>query len=94
MKKMTIAEMSVREMLMNTSDLEKADFIRIKDKKQNKYRGVFIPARHIQRLEKTFLKDLEKEKQEKIDAMMQFAGMASGLFTEKTVQDIKSEMKV
>lgn len=91
---MTVIEMSVRELALAGKNLEEADYVKIKDKKQKKYRGVFIPARHIARLEKTFIKDIEKEKQKKIDEMMQFAGMASGLFGEKTIQEIKSEMNV
>jgi sporulation protein YlmC with PRC-barrel domain len=91
---MTIAEMSIREALLAGEKLEEPDLIRLKDKKRKKYRGIFVPARHMKKIENIILQEEEEERQKKLDKLMEFAGMATGVFRNKSFQELKGERKI
>jgi len=66
--------MSIRELTRNGNMMGKYDYIDIEDRKSHEYKGVFVSAQYAEDV-KNFLDDKRnKEKQEKLDRLMQFAG--------------------
>ena len=66
--------MSIRELTRNGSMFGEYDYIDIEDKKSHEYKGVFISAQYADDVKKFLEKKLAKEKQEKLDRLMKFAG--------------------
>jgi len=66
--------MSIRELTRNGNMFGEYDYIDIEDKKSHEYKGVFISAQYADDVKKFLDKKLAKEKQAKIDRLMQFAG--------------------
>lgn len=85
---MTTTTLSIRD-LVREKNLTKYDFVDIEDKKTKDYKGVFVSYRHADEVKK-FLAEKKRKRKER---MMSFAGMATGLFGDETVQSIKAKMK-
>ncbi len=66
--------MSIRELTRNGNMLGEYDYVDIEDRKSHEYKGVFVSAKHADEVKAFLDKKLAKEKQEKIDKLMQFAG--------------------
>ncbi len=81
--------MSIRELTRSKNMFAEYDYIDIEDKKAKEYRGVFISQKYAQIVKEFLNKRLEKEKKEKLDAMMQFAGSMSGDTDGMSSQEIK-----
>ena len=69
--------MSIRELTRNGSMFGGYDYIDIEDRKSHEYKGVFIPAEYAEDVKKFLEKKLAKQKQEKLDRIMKFAGKGS-----------------
>ena len=64
----------VRELVRNTNILDNYDYVEVEDKKTHEYKGLFISPKYAEEI-KSFLDDkVSKEKQEKINRLMKFAG--------------------
>ena len=88
---MTIT-MSIRELTRNGSMFSEYDYIDIEDRKSHEYKGVFISARYADEVKAFLEKKLAKEKQKKLDAIMQFAGSVEieDRFKDKTDKEIRA----
>ena len=85
--------MSIRELTRNGSMFGQYDYINIEDKKSHEYKGVFISSKYAE-LVKEFLKnEIAKQKQKKLDSIMQFAGMMDGDTENLSIQELKSRKK-
>jgi len=69
--------MSIRELTRNGSMFGEYDYIDIEDRKSHEYKGVFISAQYADDVKKFLEKKMAKEKQEKLDRIMKFAGKGS-----------------
>lgn len=69
--------MSIRELTRNGSMFGEYDYIDIEDRKSHEYKGVFISAQYADEVKKFLEKKFAKEKQEKLDRIMEFAGKGS-----------------
>jgi len=69
--------MSIRELIRNGSMFGKYDYIDIEDRKSHEYKGVFISSKYADDVKKFLEKKMAKEKQEKLDRIMKFAGKGS-----------------
>ena len=69
--------MSIRELTRNGSMFGAYDYIDIEDRKSHEYKGVFVSAQYADDVKKFLEKKLAKEKQEKLDRIMKFAGKGS-----------------
>lgn len=69
--------MSIRELTRNGSMFGEYDYIDIEDRKSHEYKGVFISAQYADDVKKFLEKKLAKQKQEKLDRIMKFAGKGS-----------------
>ena len=84
--------MSIRELTRNGSMFSEYDYIDIEDRKSHEYKGVFISARYADEVKAFLEKKLAKEKQKKLDAIMQFAGSGEieDRFKDKTDKEIRA----
>lgn len=64
----------MRELARNSNILDGYDYVDVEDKKTHEYKGLFISPKYAEEF-KAFLEEkISKEKQEKIDRLMKFAG--------------------
>ena len=59
----------IRELVKDSSLLDKYDYIRIEDKKSHKLKGIFISNKYAKEIEEFLEKKKQKEIQEKLDAL-------------------------
>ncbi len=85
-------KVGIRELVRDTSLLDRYDMIEIEDKKSHKLKGVFVSSKYAQAVEHFIAKKQEQEIQEKLDALERFAGSGTGLFGELSIQKIKASM--
>jgi len=85
--------MSIRELTRNGSMFGEYDYIDIEDRKSHEYKGVFVSAQYADDVKKFLEKKLAKEKQEKLDRIMKFAGKGSidKRFENLTASEIKEK---
>ena len=69
--------MSIRELTRNGSMFGEYDYIDIEDRKSHAYKGVFVSVKYADDVKKFLEKKQDKEKQEKLDRIMKFAGKGS-----------------
>jgi len=69
--------MSIRELTRNGKHFGEYDYIDIEDRKSHEYKGVFISAKYADEVKRFLKKKIAKEKQEKLDRMMKYAGKGS-----------------
>ncbi len=83
--------MSIRELSRSTNIIGDYDYIDIEDKKTHQYKGVIVPAKYADDVKKYLKKKLEREKQERIEGIMQFAGTVQiqERFRDKTAKEIR-----
>jgi hypothetical protein len=83
--------MSIRELSRSGKLFDQYDYIDIEDKKAHEYKGVFIPAQYAQMVKGFLERELEKEKQERVDEIMKFAGTVSieERFRDKDMRQIR-----
>ena len=80
--------MSIRELTRNGRMFEKYDYIDIEDRKTHDYKGVFIPARYADDVKEYLNAKLLKQKQDQVEGIIKFAGIADGDTANKSIQDI------
>ena len=66
--------MSIRELTRNGNMFNKYDYIDIEDKKSKNYKGVFVSAKYADMVKKFLEEQILKEKQDKLNKLMKFAG--------------------
>lgn len=81
--------MSVRDLTRSGSSLFDYDYIDIEDKKANEYKGVFVPRQYAEEVKKFLDEKLERERNDKLNAIMKFSGMLNGQTDGKTIQQLK-----
>lgn len=83
--------MSIRDLTRNGNMVAQYDYINIEDKKSNEYKGVFISSKYADKVKVFLEKEILKEKQKKLDEIMQFAGIMDGETENLTIQELKSK---
>jgi len=83
--------LSIRELTRNGAILGDYDYVDIEDKKSHLYRGVFVPERYAKSVKDYLERKILHEKQKKMEELMRFAGVATGIIGDGTVQSIKSD---
>jgi hypothetical protein len=83
--------MSIRDLTRNGNMFAQYDYINIEDKKSNEYKGVFISSKYADKVKAFLEKEILKEKQKKLDEIMQFAGIMDGETENLTIQELKSK---
>ncbi len=86
---MTTKTISIRDLVREGKKITKYDYVDIEDKKTKQYKGIFVSYRYAEEVKKF----LEKKRKDKINKIMKFSGMASGLFKKKDIQSVKSIKK-
>ena len=81
--------MSIRELTRNGSMFGQYDYINIEDKKSNDYKGVFISSKYADMVKEFLEKEIAKQKKQKLDEIMQFAGMMEGETKNLSMQELK-----
>jgi hypothetical protein len=83
--------MSIREFARNGDLMGQYDYIDIEDRKSHEYIGVFVSAKHADQVKEFLDKQMEEEKQKRIDEIMQFAGTVEieERFQNKTAREIR-----
>ena len=86
-------KVGIRELVRDTSLLDRYDYIEIEDKKTHRSKGIFVSGRYAKDVEK-FIEEKEREKiQEKLDALKSFAGSLTGVLGDDvSIQSVKAEM--
>jgi len=64
----------MRELARNSNILDGYDYVDVEDKKTHEYKGLFISPKYAEEFKSFLEKKLAKEKQEKINRLMKFAG--------------------
>jgi hypothetical protein len=84
--------MSIRELTRNGNMVGQYDYIDIEDRKSHDYKGVFIPAQYAEMVKRFLERELAKEKQKRVDEIMQFAGTVSidERFRDKDMREIRA----
>ena len=68
------AKVGIRDIVRNFSMLENYDFVEIEDKKTHKRKGMFISEKYVDEVKSMLDRKISKEKQEKLDEIMKYAG--------------------
>ena len=64
----------VRDLVRNSNILDGHDYIEVKDKKTNKFKGLFVSAKYADEF-KAFLEEKKaKKRKEKLNRIMKYAG--------------------
>lgn len=84
------ARLGVRDIVRNFNILENYEYVEIEDKKTHALKGLFVSAELLDDVKKFIDEKLIAQKQQKIDALMPFVGMVSGVFDELSAQEIKA----
>lgn len=82
--------MSIRDLTRSGSLLQDYDYIDIEDKKSHEYKGVFVPQKYADDIKHYLAKKLEKETNQKVDSILQFAGIMEGESEGKSIQELKA----
>lgn len=92
---MTTTQISVRDLAKSLSSLGNYDITEVFDKKRNISKGLFVAPAHAKEVKAFLEKKLEKEKQAKVNNLMQFSGIIKDdSLKNATVQSIKASMKI
>ena len=84
-------KMSIRELTRSGSKIAEYDYIDIEDRKSHEYKGVLISAKYADDVKAFLEKKIAKEKQKRLDEIMQFAGILSGATENMSAQEIKAK---
>lgn len=83
--------MSVRDLTRSGSTLFDYDYIDIEDKKANEYKGVFVPRQYADDVKKFLDEKLQRERNNRLNAIMKFSGMFDGETEGKSIQELKAQ---
>jgi len=86
---MTI-KVGVRELARNSNILSGHDYIDVEDKKTHEYKGVFVSSEHAEMVKKFIDKKIRQRKQQDLDEILQFAGIADGDSKNMSAKEMRS----
>jgi len=87
-------KIGIRELVKDTSILDKYDYIEIEDKKTHKSKGIFVSGKYAKDIEK-FLEEKEKKGiQEKLDAINNIVPLPAGTLVNQSIQSIKANIEI
>ena len=78
-------KIGIRELARNTKIPDEYDLIEIEDRKSKELKGLFVSAKWTKWVEE----QIEKERQRRIDKIVQFAGAFDGEFSERSAKEIR-----
>ena len=84
---MTIT-IGIRDLIRKTKILEEYDYVDVEDKRSHTYKGLFVSPKYADELKVYLKKKNREEKRKAISAVMQFAGVVTGEFGEKSIQEL------
>lgn len=85
--------MSIRDLTRNGNMLKEYDYIDIMDKKTHDYKGVFVPSRHAGEVKDFLDAKLLKKKNDELEGILNFAGIANGDLGNKSIQELMRQKK-
>ncbi len=71
-------KVGIRDVMRNFKILEQYDIVEIEDKKTKKLKGLFISEKWAKELKDNIEKMIEQKRQEEVNEIMKFAGIADG----------------
>ncbi len=80
-------KIGIRELARNTKILDEYDLIEIEDKKSKELKGLFVSAKWAKWVEE----QIEKERQRRIDKILQFAGIGDGESVGLSAKEIRKK---
>ncbi len=81
-------KIGMRELTRNSNVLAGHDYIDVEDKKTHQYKGLFVSADYAEMVKAFIDKKIKQKKQQKLDEIMQFAGIADGEFGDMSIQEL------
>ena len=85
--------MSIRDLTRSGSMFAHYDYIDIEDKKSNEYKGVFVSSKYAKMVKEFLEREISKEKQAKLDEIMEFAGIMDGETENLSMQELRLKKK-
>jgi len=67
-------KVGIRELVRDTSILDKYDYIEIEDKKTHKSKGIFVSEKYAKDIQEFLEKTITLEKKKKLDRFLKYAG--------------------
>lgn len=83
----------LRDLARQTNLLDNYDYVDVEDKKTHEYKGLYVSPKYADELKAYLEQKINAEKQEELDAMMQFAGILDGETGDMSAKEIKSSKK-
>ena len=81
--------LSIRELARNTNILQQYDYVDIEDKKSHEYKGLFISPKYAEEFKKLLEKKIADQREQDLDEIMQFVGIAHGDATNMTNKEMR-----
>lgn len=85
--------MSIRELTRHGNMSMDYDFIEIEDRKTKEYKGVFVSQKYAQIVKNFLIERLKQEREDKLKAIMKFAGSMDGETKGMSSQEIKTKKR-
>lgn len=82
-------KVGIRDLSRNINILDGYDYLDVEDKKTHQYKGLFISPKYADEFKNFLEKKLRKEKKEKLNRVMQFAGIADDDATDLSEKEIR-----
>jgi hypothetical protein len=83
--------MSIRDLTRSSKNILDYDYIDIEDKKQNIYKGVFIPNRYANEVKKFLDETLKNQKKQEIETFKSFLDSFDGTTENKNFSELKAQ---
>ncbi len=83
-------KIGIRELARNIKILDEYDLIEIEDKKSKKSKGIFVSNKYAEEIKKLIEEKEKKEKEAKLDRILQFAGILEGEIPDVSHQELKA----
>ena len=81
----------IRELVRDTSILDRYDMIEIEDKKTKKPKGLYVSQKYAEDVKKMIEQKEQEEQKRRKERFMRYAGMLSGVTQEKDIGALKEE---
>ncbi len=87
-------KMGIRDITRNFSILDEYDYVEIEDKKTHKTKGLFVSQKYADEIKEMLKKKIEKEKHQKLERLMEFAGNLEieDRFKELSAKEIRAKI--
>jgi hypothetical protein len=83
----------IRDLIRKSKILEEYDYVDVEDKRSHTYKGLFVSPKYADELKSYLKKRIKEEKRKAIYDVMQFAGVMTSEFGEKSVQELTEEKR-